>query len=154
MEELPSLAGKILLEQGLPGVIIIGLLWALYHLNGRLTTAHDQQHQVRKDCQSQVDKAWAERFADWKGSHETLTAINVTLADVVEATRARTEASAAIARSQELSATEQARMVTELVRQSQTTQEAKAETLKLQTEVAQLRAEVVRLRDELARRGG
>jgi hypothetical protein len=97
-------------------------------------------------CSQRAEAVGSERLGDFKAALETINSNNSALADVVEATKARTEASSAIAKAQEMMAAEQARSNAELNRLRDVVADCKAANDRQS-------AELIRLREEMVRRG-
>jgi predicted ATPase with chaperone activity len=112
---------KWLIEQGILGMSLVALAWAYW------------------SCRGKVDLIYQERLGDFRATLETIHANNSAISDVVEATRARTEASTAIAEAQKMLTMEHTRSTTEILR--------------LREVIGDLEKEVSALRTELVRRG-
>jgi predicted negative regulator of RcsB-dependent stress response len=112
---------KWLVEQGILGMALVALAWAYW------------------SCRGKVDLIYQERLGDFRATLETIHANNAAISDVVEATRARTEASTAIAEAQKMLTAEHTRSTTEILR--------------LREVIGDLEKEVQALRTELVRRG-
>jgi predicted negative regulator of RcsB-dependent stress response len=112
---------KWLVEQGILGMALVALAWAYW------------------SCRGKVDLIYQERLGDFRATLETIHANNSAISDVVEATRARTEASTAIAEAQKMLTMEHTRSTTEILR--------------LREVIGDLEKEVSALRTELVRRG-
>lgn len=112
---------KWLVGQGVLGMALVALAWAYW------------------SCRGRVDVIYQERLGDFRATLETIHANNSAISDVVEATRARTEASTAIAEAQKMLTAEHTRSTTEILR--------------LREVIGDLEKEVQALRTELVRRG-
>jgi hypothetical protein len=114
-------AGRWLVGQGILGIVVMGLAWAYWQ------------------ARSRTDVLSAERLADFKATLETIHANNTAISQVVDATRARTEASSSMAKAQEMLAAEYKRSAEEIER--------------LRDTIESLKIEIARQREELVRRG-
>jgi hypothetical protein len=121
VEALFPEVSKYFISQGVLGIMCLVLAWAYWN------------------CRAKVDIAHKERLTDFRATLETISANNVAISDVVEATRSRTEAAVAIAKAQEMLTAEHTRATAEIVR--------------LREALTDTRNEVLRLREELVRRG-
>jgi len=114
-------AGRWLVGQGILGIVVLGLAYAYW------------------SARSRIDQAHSERLGDFKATLETIHANNTAITQVVEATRARTDASSSMAKAQEMLAAEHARSIAEIERLRET--------------IEALKAEIIRQREEMVRRG-
>lgn len=112
---------KYFIAQGVLGIVCMSLAWAYWN------------------CRTKVDVAYKERLSDFRATLETISANNNAISGVVEATRARTDASVAIAKAQEMLAAEHTKATSEIIR--------------LRDNIADLERELSALRMELVRRG-
>lgn len=123
-------AGRWLVGQGILGIVVLGLAYAYW------------------SARSRIDQSHSERLADFKATLETIHANNTAISQVVEATRARTDASAAMAKAQELLAAEYSRSAAEIERLRETVEALKHEVSRQNQELA-----LARQREEMGRRG-
>jgi hypothetical protein len=123
-------AGRWLVGQGILGIVVLGLAYAYW------------------SARSRIDQAHSERLADFKATLETIHANNTAISQVVEATRARTEASASMAKAQEMLAAEYARSAAEIERLREVVEALKHEVGRQREELA-----LARQREEMVRRG-
>lgn len=139
MEGLVGEAGKWLIQQGILGIVLLGMSWWIWDLGRKL-------HSSRTECKEEVSRAWAERFADYKANHESLGVLSQMVQDVVEVTKERTDAIKATAKAQEMSAAEISRLTAEAIR-------GREEIALQKMEIAGLRGELAKLREALVTRG-
>src|SRR5918993_2450433 len=122
MEGLFTKGAEILFSQGVLGIVVIGLAYAYWN------------------CRQQVHQATERHLADVKAVLETIHSNNVAISNVVEATKARSETAAAIAKAQEMAAAEQARNSVELAKLREAAEREAAQSEALTREIAALRA--------------
>jgi hypothetical protein len=79
--------------------------------------------------------AYKERLGDFRATLETISANNNAISDVVEATKARTDAAVMIARAQETLAVEHTKATNEILRLRETIEGLERELLSLKMEL-------------------
>jgi hypothetical protein len=108
---------KFFITQGVLGIMCLVLAWAYWR------------------CRGLVDVAYKERLGDFRATLETISANNNAISDVVEATKARTDAAVMIARAQETLAVEHAKATNEILRLRETIEGLERELTSLKMEL-------------------
>lgn len=89
MDKLLEQAGQIILQQGLPGVAILGLIYLVYLLRAELKSERQNKRVELAERDKLIFKIQEERVAEARAGYEIIRSIQTTQDAIVNALKGR-----------------------------------------------------------------